>query len=103
VSIISAHDPRTNAPPSQKGRSTEDYPLAAPTTSQDSVNTLDAQSDLATARIADNTESEEDEEENALTDTQLRRLYDDEEIERFLTVFSTVGVFIFFAAMLIYS
>ncbi|KAH7338923.1 hypothetical protein B0J17DRAFT_659126 [Rhizoctonia solani] len=60
------------------------------------VHPLDVQSDLASdyaTNCADEIqlESEDDEEEEKgpqLTDTQLRRLYDDEEIERFLTVFS---------------
>ncbi|CAE6451818.1 unnamed protein product [Rhizoctonia solani] len=58
-----------------------------------SVHPLDAQSELAseyTTRYTDKfeSESEDSEEGSELTDTQLRRLYDDEEIERFLTVFS---------------
>ncbi|KAG8763954.1 hypothetical protein FRC11_008281 [Ceratobasidium sp. 423] len=58
-----------------------------------SAHPLDAQSDLNSAyttSCADRLESEsdDDEEDQELTDTQLRRLYDDEEIERFLTVFS---------------
>lgn len=70
-------------------------PAAVPnaSTSQTSVNTLDAQSDLTsarTARLAEEIDDEDNEEENGLSDVQLRRLYDDEEIERFLAVFAAV-------------
>ena len=84
------------AQPSQSVLSPE--PVAAPavpnaSTSQTSVNTLDARSDFTaarTARLAEQTDDEDIEEENALSDVQLRRLYDDEEIERFLAVFAAV-------------
>ncbi|KAF8602328.1 hypothetical protein BDV93DRAFT_545347 [Ceratobasidium sp. AG-I] len=81
--------------PSQSILSPE--PVAAPavpnaSSSQASVNTLDARSDFAaarTARLAEQTDDEDDDDEdNALSDVQLRRLYDDEEIERFLDVFA---------------
>ncbi|KAG8745020.1 hypothetical protein FRC10_008994 [Ceratobasidium sp. 414] len=90
LSTVSAH-PQGGAPASQKVTTLEDYPLlpADTTTSQTSINLLDAQVDLASACIAGKAEAEQDEEEYALSDTQLRRLYDDEEIERFLTVFAT--------------
>ncbi|ELU39398.1 hypothetical protein AG1IA_06581 [Rhizoctonia solani AG-1 IA] len=68
-------------------------PSAGPQEPKTATHPLDVQSDLAsvyTSRYADRIEpeSEDDEGEQELTDTQLRRLYDDEEIERFLTVFS---------------
>ncbi|KAG8704148.1 hypothetical protein FRC08_002394 [Ceratobasidium sp. 394] len=90
MSIVSAH-PQDGAPASQKVTTLEEYPLlpAGATTSQTSVNLLDARAELASARIVEKTEAELDEEEDALSDTQLRRLYDDEEVERFLTVFAT--------------
>ncbi|KAG9103737.1 hypothetical protein FRC06_008469 [Ceratobasidium sp. 370] len=91
ISIVSTH-PQDGAPTSQNVTTVEEYPSlpADVTTSQTSVNLLDAQAELASARIVEKTETEEEEEEeNALSDTQLRRLYDDEEIERFLTVFAT--------------
>ncbi|CAE6406596.1 unnamed protein product [Rhizoctonia solani] len=61
--------------------------------SGEAVHPLDVQSDLASAYTAKYTDiietgSEDNEGEQELTDAQLRRLYDDEEIERFLTVFS---------------
>ncbi|QRV94795.1 hypothetical protein RhiJN_22813 [Ceratobasidium sp. AG-Ba] len=89
LSIV-AH-PQSDAPESQKVTAPEDYPLlpSDATTSQTSVNLLDAQAELASTKIAQKTESEEDEEEDALSDKQLRRLYEDEEVERFLTVFAT--------------
>ncbi|KDN49084.1 hypothetical protein RSAG8_02437, partial [Rhizoctonia solani AG-8 WAC10335] len=87
-------------PPAQPTLSAADGVVGSPSTPRDSaqvpgasVHPLDAQSELAsecTTRCTDKFESEpdDDEEEQKLADTQLRRLYDDEEIERFLTVFS---------------
>lgn len=83
--------------PSQSVLSPE--PVAAPavpyaSTSQTSVNTLDAQSDLTAARtahLAEQTDDEYNEGEDTLNDVQLRRLYDDEEVERFLAVFAAVS------------
>ncbi|KAF8753805.1 hypothetical protein RHS01_06699 [Rhizoctonia solani] len=61
-------------------------PSAGPQEPKTATHPLDVQSDLAsvyTSRYADRIEpeSEDDEGEQELTDTQLRRLYDDEEIE----------------------
>lgn len=75
--------------------------------SQASINTLDAQSDLTSARttrLAEEVDDEDNEEENGLTDVQLRRLYDDEEIERFLAVFAAVRLACAFSSsVLIYT
>ena len=63
--------------------------------SQTSVNAIDSQSDLASSRaapLAEPANDESGEEEHGLRDHQLRRLYDDEEIERFLSVFAAVGL-----------
>ncbi|KAG9120700.1 hypothetical protein FRC07_003697 [Ceratobasidium sp. 392] len=77
--------------PTKKITSLEEYPLlpADVPISPTSTNPLDAQVEAASTRIVRNAEAEEIKDENALSDIQLRRLYDDEEIERFLTVFGT--------------
>ncbi|CEL56120.1 hypothetical protein RSOLAG1IB_07573 [Rhizoctonia solani AG-1 IB] len=94
-------------PPGQEPYVARDY-VTVPSPSQDdhsavlhnqapdlggAAHPLDVQSDLASAhtiKYADKIEpeSEDSDGEQELTDTQLRRLYDDEEIERFLAVFS---------------
>ncbi|KAG9121620.1 hypothetical protein FRC07_002357 [Ceratobasidium sp. 392] len=77
--------------PPKNFTSLEDYPLlpAGVPISATSTNPLDTQVEAASTRIVRNAEAEEIKDENALSDIQLRRLYDDEEIERFLTVFGT--------------
>lgn len=60
-----------------------------------SVHPFDVQSNFSsasTARFAEEVESEGDEGHQDLTDEQLKRLYDDEEIERFLMVFSKASM-----------
>ncbi|KAG8699276.1 hypothetical protein FRC09_006713, partial [Ceratobasidium sp. 395] len=59
------------------------------TTAQASINPFDARADVTSSRIVERAETQETKGENGLNETQLRRLYDDEEIERFLTVFGT--------------
>jgi hypothetical protein len=95
-------DTKTPAQP-QSVTGLESYPPAValqdqPPTSGASIHPLDAQSDLSsaqTARRADEMEPEEDEENQELTDEQLKRLYDDEEIERFLKVFAKASTLLF--------
>ncbi|KAL5640312.1 hypothetical protein ACGC1H_007549 [Rhizoctonia solani] len=83
--------------PVQPAQSTADntgnIPTAPAQVQGASAHPLDAQSELASAYTTTYTdqfesESEDGEEGRELTDAQLRRLHDDEEIERFLTVFS---------------
>ncbi|QRV94788.1 short chain dehydrogenase [Ceratobasidium sp. AG-Ba] len=75
---------------SHKVTSLEEYPLLASdaTTPQAGLDILDARAELASARIIERIEPEYDEDENALSEVQLRRLYEDAEIERFLTMFA---------------
>ncbi|CUA67494.1 short-chain dehydrogenase/reductase SDR [Rhizoctonia solani] len=97
---VTVHPPSPHAPSEQSPLSATDNKAKSSSTLQNldqaqgvNVHPLDVQSELASAyttRCVDKIESESeyDQEGPELTDTQLRRLYDDEEIERFLTVFS---------------
>ncbi|CAE6514626.1 unnamed protein product, partial [Rhizoctonia solani] len=99
---VTVHPPSPDEPSAQPLPATVSQGVDSPTTAHNQIqgseadaHPLDVQSDLNSAyvtscadRIESESGSEDGEEDQELTDTQLRRLYDDEEIERFLTVFS---------------
>lgn len=96
ISILST-DAKHDVPQSKVVTKPEDYPLTEQGVpiSSDNVNPLDVKSEQVTQEINQKTETDDEDEENALSETQLRRLYDDEEIERFLSIFATVSIHIF--------